>query len=77
MGAATPQAEWNILIDPGDEVVLFGDHYFFDRVDPDGAVTFRAPLNSNRGDFMIQGEDGHPRKPTTHEIGTIWRDNNL
>ena len=76
-GTVTPQAGWNVLMDPGDEVVLFGDAFFFDRVDPDGAVTFRAPLNSNRGDFMVQGEDGRPRKPTGHEIGAIWREGNL
>jgi len=76
-GLVTPQADWNVLIDPGDEVTLFGTAYFFERVDPDGAVTFRAPLNSNRSDFMVEGEDGRPRKPFVHEIGTIWREGYL
>ena len=77
MGSVAAQAGWNVLIDPGDEVSIFGGTFYFDRVDPDGAVTFRPPVDSQRGDFMVQGADGRPRKPTQDEIAVIWREGNL
>lgn len=73
----TPQTDWNILIDPGDEVSIFEKRYFFERVDPDNAVDFRPPLNAQYGTFMVVGEDGHPRKPTKNEIGTLWIEGNF
>lgn len=72
-----PDLDWPILLEPGDEVVAFEEQYFFDRVDPDGAVTLRAPMGSQRGDFMVVGHDGHPRKPTKSEIMTLWIEENV
>lgn len=72
-----PQAGWNVLIDSGDLVEIYGLPYYFDRVDPDHLVTFRPPLGSETGDFMIHGADGWPRKPNVDEVGILWREGNL
>lgn len=76
-GDFTPLSGWNIPISPGDEVRLYDQIYFFNRVDPDGAVTFRLHLNSDRADVMIKGQDGRPRKPDQHAIAVTWREGNL
>lgn len=76
-GDFTPVPGCNIPTSPGDEVGLYGESYFFDRVDPDGAVTFRPPLNSDRADFMVMATDGRPRKPNQHDIAVMWREGNL
>lgn len=73
----SPQRDWNVLVDPGDQVAIFDKTYFFERVDPDDAVEFRAPLNSQYGDFRVVDREGHPRKPTKDEIATLWVEGNF
>lgn len=68
---------WSLDVSPGDPVEIFGRDYIFDRVDPDTAVTFRAPVNAGYGDFLVQGEDEHPRKPLINEVGMFMHDKKL
>lgn len=46
---------WNLDVEAGDPADIFGVVYFFERVDPDHAVTFRAAAGSGAGDFLIEG----------------------
>lgn len=78
-----PVATWDMNVDPGDPADIFGCRYIFERVDPDHVVTFR-PESSSVGDFMIEGVNGLPRKPTVDEVNMliasddlIWRDKPL
>ena len=36
----------------GDPVEILGRDYYFERVDPDHAVTYRAPYGASYPDFM-------------------------
>lgn len=79
-----PAAPWDLAVEPGDPVDIFERSYVFERVDPDKAVTFRSLAGSADGDFMVVGDDGRPRKPTTDEVlalmaeeNLIWRDRPL
>lgn len=79
-----PIAPWNLDVEPGDPVDLFGLGYFFERVDSDGTVTFRPPAGAGYEDFEVVGENGRGRKPTMDEIGVlmaandcIWREKPL
>ncbi len=77
-----PQAHlgMNFEVSAGDPVDIFEKPYLFDRIDSDGAVTFRAPLvadGSRNADFMIVGADGHARKPTCDEVGILHQEGNL
>ena len=79
-----PAAPWDLAVEPGDPVDIFERRYVFERVDPDKAVTFRSPAGSSDGDFMVIGDDGRPRKPSTDEVlalmardEVIWRDRPL
>lgn len=74
-GEPVPVVPWNLDVDPGDPVDLFGHSYVFERVDPDGAVTFRPPVGSGEGDFMVVGDDGRGRKPTMSEVGQLMASN--
>lgn len=56
----------------GDLVEILGRDYYFERIDPDCAVTYRAPYAASYPDFMVDGDDGHPRKPTTAEMNAIF-----
>lgn len=76
-GGFTPQQDWNVQIEPGDECAIFEKPYFFDRVDRDDAVEFRAPLGADYGDFRVIGADSHPRKPTKGEVATMWVEGNF
>lgn len=76
-----PASSWNLDVEPGQPVDIFGDRHIFERVDPDDAVTFRGPGGR---DFMVEGEDGRPRKPFLKEVATlmaasdlIWRERPL
>lgn len=84
IGRPVPAAAWDLAVEAGDPVDIFRRPYVFERVDPDGAVTFRPPAGSAGGDFMVVGADGRPRKPTTGEVlelmsgdDIIWRDRPL
>lgn len=76
-GQPVPMVAWNLDVEPGDPVDIYGHPYIFDRVDADHAVTFRVPAGSSEGDFMIVGDDGRPRKPFVHEVAVLMSDNNL
>lgn len=78
--APQPHPGMNFDVSAGDPVEIFEKPYFFDRIDPDGAVTFRAPLvsdGSRNPDFMIVGTDGHARKPTSDEVGVLHQEGKL
>lgn len=78
--APQPHLGMNFDVSSGDPVDIFEKPYLFDRIDSDGAVTFRAPLvsdGSRNPDFMIVGADGHARKPTTDEVGILHQEGNL
>lgn len=82
--APIPVAMWDLNVDPGDPADIFRVSYIFERVDPDHVVTFRPDGNSTLGDFMIEGANGLPRKPTVDEVNMliasedlIWRDRPL
>ncbi|KQN26049.1 hypothetical protein ASE86_07760, partial [Sphingomonas sp. Leaf33] len=79
-----PIAPWNLDVEPGDPVDIFDNRFLFERVDPDHAVTFRPPAGTDAGDFMIEGQDGRPRKPFVAEVALlmgagdlIWREKPL
>ncbi len=57
---------------PGDRVAIRDIDYIFERVDPDLSVFYRAPHGANYGDFMVRGENGHMRRPTTSEMNDIF-----
>ena len=61
-----------IDIQPGRSVIIDGLRFFFDRVDLDGSVTFSPPMGSGRGAYMVEGNDGHPRKPSCDEIMALF-----
>lgn len=67
-GKPVPAASWDIDVEAGDPVTLLGRPYVFERVDPDGAVTFRAPAGSGGGDFLVVDDSGQRRKPTVEEV---------
>ena len=75
--APVPVAPWNLDVEPGDPVDIFGNSYVFERVDPDHAVTFRAAAGSDTCDFMVEGSDGRPRKPFVAEIGQLMASDDL
>lgn len=58
--------------DSGDPVAITGRDYYFERVDRDGAVYYRAPLGAPYPDFMIEDRDGHPRRPNTSDINALF-----
>lgn len=67
----------NLDLEPGDPVEIREVPYYFERVDSDGAFTFRPPVGSRTGDFMVIGEDGHPRKPDANDIAQLMRDSDI
>lgn len=75
--APMPAPPWDLAVEAGDPADIFGRPYIFERVDPDGAVTFRTPTLSSDGDFMVVGADGHGRKPTTDEVLVLMADEEL
>lgn len=76
-GLPVPMVGWNLDVEPGDPVDIYGHPFIFERVDADHAVTFRPPAGAEAGDFMVIGEDGRPRKPFVHEVADLMIDNNL
>jgi hypothetical protein len=60
------------LQEKGDPVEILARDYYFERVDPDHAVTYRAPYGASYPDFMVDDDNGHPRKPTTAEMNAIF-----
>lgn len=58
--------------EPGDVAEVDGREYYFERVDPDHAVYYRAPHGAKYPDLMVKGSDGHPRRPTTSEINAMF-----
>ncbi|OBX18960.1 hypothetical protein A9995_10520 [Erythrobacter sp. QSSC1-22B] len=61
----------------GDHVEILCRDYYFERVDPDKVVTYRAPYGAYYPDFMVEGDDGHPRKPTTTDMNAIFAGNDI
>lgn len=72
-----PHSSWNVRLEPGEPVEVCGLPYYFDRVDPDGLFTFRPPLGSDAGEFMVHGSDGRPRKPNAEQLSIMWREGSL
>lgn len=56
----------------GDLVEVDDRDYYFERVDPDDAVYYRAPHWAKYPDLMIEGSDGHPRRPSTSEVNAMF-----
>lgn len=72
-----PEPVPNLPIEPGQSVSIFSVPYIFDRADPDGSLTIRAFQGSGDPDFMVVGENGHPRKPNWTDIRKLHADGDL
>lgn len=72
-----PEPIPNLPIEPGQSVSISSVPYIFDRADPDGSLTIRAFQGSGNPDFMVRGEDGHPRKPNWEDIRKLHADGSL
>lgn len=64
-------------LDIGDQVEIGSRPYYFDGVQPDGAVYFRSPQGTSYPDLLIEDENGHPRRPTVSEINKLFAEDVL
>ncbi len=62
--------ELPLKLEPGDIVAIDGIEHVFERVDPDGLVTFRT-MNSKVEFEVSDPETGFPRKPNANEIARL------
>lgn len=56
----------------GDPADIDNREYFFERIDVDSSVYYRAPAGAAYPDFMVDDANGHPRRPTTVEMNKIF-----
>lgn len=61
----------------GDLVEIDGREFYFERTDPDHAMFYRAPQASGYPDFMVAGEDGHPRRPIPADMNALFAANRI
>jgi len=61
----------------GDLVEIDMREYYFERVDPDHSMFYRAPQGSSYPDFMVAGEDGHPRRPIPADMNALFAANRI
>lgn len=61
----------------GDLVEIDGREYYFERIDPDHAMFYRAPQGSSYPDFMVAGEDGYPRRPVAADMNALFASNRI